>query len=63
MNVGVCGDVVIIIPEDERVSNDRAVKRDCRRRQQNAENGIQRLAGEEWPGSRRRFAGCGFLRL
>ena len=55
MDVGICGDVIAIIQDDKRVPNDWAVERDCHRCEQNAENGIQLLAGEEWPCFRRRF--------
>jgi hypothetical protein len=47
MDVGIRGDVLTIVQDDKRVPNDRAVERDCYRREQNAENGIQTLAGKE----------------
>lgn len=55
MDVGICGDVIMIVEDNERIPNYWAVKRDGCRRQWNAENGIQLFACEEWPGSRKCF--------
>ena len=55
MDVGIRGDVIGIIQDDERVLKDRAVERDCHRRQQKAENGVQLLACNEWPCFRKFF--------
>ena len=49
MDVRICCDVVLIVPDDERVPNDRAVERDSHRSERSAKNGI--LAGHGWPGS------------
>lgn len=55
MDVGIRGDVILIVPDEERVPNHRAVERDRRRRQENAENDIQVPAGEKRPRSQRCF--------
>src|ERR1700691_958008 len=52
MDVGIRGDVLTIVEDDERVPDHGAVESDGYDREQNAERGIQGLASEEWPCSR-----------
>src|ERR1700677_1367414 len=58
MDVGIRGDVLTIVEDDERVPDRGAVESDGCHREQNTERGIQLLASEEWPCSR----GCFGLR-
>jgi hypothetical protein len=63
MNVGICDDALMIVQDDKRVPNDWAVERDGDGCQQNAGNGVQLVAGEEWPWFREALsvaASCGF---
>src|ERR1700683_1625012 len=55
MDVGIRGDVLTIVEDDERVPDRGAVESDGCHREQNAERGIQGLASEEWPCSRACF--------
>ena len=62
MNVGIRGDVLTIVQDDETSARYRAVKRDGRACEQNAENGIQLSTVEEISLLREAFlvaASCG----
>ena len=55
MDVRICDDVLAIVQDNKRVSDDWAVERNRYRCEQNAENSIQLRAGENCQGSLRCF--------